>query len=927
MTCAHNPNGKTAWLLAVCALAAVPAMPAAAGQPAKPELVEVRKIWDQAPHNAFTDLVRHQGRWWCVFREGQGHVSPDGALRVLTSADGVAWESAARLASATEDLRDAKLTVTPSGDLMLGGAGAKRSPQRTTHQSYVWLSKDGRTWSDALPVADPDYWLWRVTWHKGVCWGIGYDCAVGKSIRLYRSEDGRRFETHVESLLAEGSPNETSIVFLPDDTALCLLRRDGKPSAGLLGTARPPYRDWTWKDTGRQIGGPHMLRLPDGRLLAAVRLYDGRVRTSLCWVDPASGRLDECLALPSGGDTSYAGLVWHENLLWVSYYSSHEGKTSIYLAKVRVPPATRECHVWEKTEIVLRAQTKYDNPYTDAVVWVDLEGPGFKKRCYGFGDGGDTFRVRVAATAPGKWTWRSGSRPVDPGLSGASGSFTAVAWGEREKQDNPCRRGTIRPSANGHAFQYADGTPFFLLGDTWWAASTFRFPWRDDDRPSPLGPQAGFKDYVRYRVGQEFNCIAIIAAFPNWANDGKPAGLNMAGGTVLRSAWRQAGTRSAKTMTDEAGRRPFLFPGKVPGYEAVFPDLERINPAYFHALDKKIDYLNAHGMVPFIEVARRDIGQGWKKYYPWPDSYTRYIQYVWSRYQANVCLLSPIHLDTPAESIPVEDWNLAANRVIETFGPPPFGTLAGTNSNPSSLRNWGHVDRARWLGFHQIGNRRTHDVYPFLTEIFHTSPPVPAINGEPYYDGMENLEGGTEASARYCRSAMYGSVLCGGLGGHIYGAGGWEGGLWSGEVEPESKYPIWQVITWPSAGQMRHLKRFVLSEGPKYQDLAPEVDLLSPSRAGTPKTCLGWAYSARAGNRGLFLLYFEKDCPQASLSGMVPGRQYAARWFNPRTGEWTDAKASFLTADSAGKALLPRFPGDKANSDDDWGLKLKLAGL
>jgi len=27
----------------------------------------------------------------------------------------------------------------------------------------------------------------------------------------------------------------------------------------------------------------------------------------------------------------------HEGLLWVSYYSSHEGKTSIYLAKVRLP--------------------------------------------------------------------------------------------------------------------------------------------------------------------------------------------------------------------------------------------------------------------------------------------------------------------------------------------------------------------------------------------------------------------------------------------------------------------------------------------------------------------------------------------------------------------------------------------------------------
>ena len=34
-----------------------------------PKLVEVRKIWDQASHNAFTDLVYFQNRWFCVFRE------------------------------------------------------------------------------------------------------------------------------------------------------------------------------------------------------------------------------------------------------------------------------------------------------------------------------------------------------------------------------------------------------------------------------------------------------------------------------------------------------------------------------------------------------------------------------------------------------------------------------------------------------------------------------------------------------------------------------------------------------------------------------------------------------------------------------------------------------------------------------------------
>ena len=43
---------------------------------------------------------------------------------------------------------------------------------------------------------------------------------------------------------------------------------------------------------------------------------------------------EPALTLPSGGDTSYAGMVWHDDFLWMSYYSSHEGGTSIYLAKV-----------------------------------------------------------------------------------------------------------------------------------------------------------------------------------------------------------------------------------------------------------------------------------------------------------------------------------------------------------------------------------------------------------------------------------------------------------------------------------------------------------------------------------------------------------------------------------------------------------------
>ncbi len=339
----HQPKAMhgqffTQWAYGLVAWWLVCVTPAAAAPSVAPaELVGVRKIWDAAPHNAFTDLVRFQGRWFCVFREGRAHVSPDGALRIITSADGEHWASAALLTDAKADLRDAKITLTPDHRLMLSGAAALHQPAASRHQSLAWFSPDGTNWSGAVKIGDPNFWLWRVTWHRQTAYGIGYDTSAGKSVRLYTSRDGRQFDTLVSNLYADGSPNETSIVFQPDATALCLLRRDGANANGRLGVAKPPYTSWEWKDLGARIGGPHLLRLPDGRLVAAVRLYDGAVRMSLAWIDPETGKLTEFLKLPSGGDTSYAGLVWHEGLLWVSYYSSHEGKTSIYLARVKLP--------------------------------------------------------------------------------------------------------------------------------------------------------------------------------------------------------------------------------------------------------------------------------------------------------------------------------------------------------------------------------------------------------------------------------------------------------------------------------------------------------------------------------------------------------------------------------------------------------------
>jgi hypothetical protein len=298
--------------------------------------VSSRKIWDAAPHNAFTDLVQYRGAWYCVFREGTKHVSPDGAIRVITSVDGEEWSSAALLKSDAGDLRDPKMVLTPQGALMLTSALASASGDKTQHQTLAWYSRDGRAWGAPREIGELNIWLWRVTWRDGEALGIGYDTQGEHFVRLYRSENGRDFTPLVPRLFDREYPNESSIVFDRRGKAICLLRRDGQPGSGMLGLADPPYAHWEWKDLGVKIGGPHMLRLADGRLVAAVRLYDGGPRTSLGWIDPQKGSFTEALRLPSGGDTSYAGLAWDRGLLWISYYSSHGGKTAIHLAKVRL---------------------------------------------------------------------------------------------------------------------------------------------------------------------------------------------------------------------------------------------------------------------------------------------------------------------------------------------------------------------------------------------------------------------------------------------------------------------------------------------------------------------------------------------------------------------------------------------------------------
>ena len=114
---------------------------------------------------------------------------------------------------------------------------------------------------------------------------------------------------------------------------VALVRREAEIVFAWLGRSRAPYTTWTWRETPHQIGGPNFSDCPTASC-GRPASYPGGPKTAVGRLTLDGGD-EPALTLPSGGDTSYAGMVWHDGLLWVSYYASHEGRTAIDLARVK----------------------------------------------------------------------------------------------------------------------------------------------------------------------------------------------------------------------------------------------------------------------------------------------------------------------------------------------------------------------------------------------------------------------------------------------------------------------------------------------------------------------------------------------------------------------------------------------------------------
>jgi hypothetical protein len=338
-----------------------------------------------------------------------------------------------------------------------------------------------------------------------------------------------------------------------------------------------------------------------------------------------------------------------------------------------------------------------------------------------------------------------------------------------------------------------------------------------------------------------------------------------------------------------------------------------------------MQYLSDSGFAPMFEPVRRDTGPSWKAYFDFNKSYARFIGYLQARYGAYNLMFSGIHLDwvTKEYGLGGPEYSAALNQWQKTYGKMPFGQPVTALIDGSTYRVFG---QAPWLTMHTVGNKpRDHGIYPLMEESFRLTPPIPVANMEPYYTGWDhqiNRPGGetpvpdSDRDNYFARAMMFGSVLSGGLAGHVHGTAAYDV---TSTGEPSGWRPyIWEALKYRSAGFMQNLRNFVLSEGTRYQELALANDDLKPraSEKAVANGLEGWSYLMRTPDKSFALAYFELKATPPKIAGMTPNTRYRWMWFDPQAGRF--GSTMMAIADAQGVLPAPNLP----QTNRDWAAKI-----
>ncbi|MGB0367027.1 MAG: DUF4038 domain-containing protein [Flavobacteriaceae bacterium] len=163
------------------------------------------------------------------------------------------------------------------------------------------------------------------------------------------------------------------------------------------------------------------------------------------------------------------------------------------LTEIETPPTEETSFIqWGVTEIDFVSDKSYQNGFKDVDLDVVFRHTSGKELTVpAFWNGGKKWKVRFSPPLTGEWTYTSlCSDDSNTGMHQQTGQVTIAEYqGDLEIY----KHGFVKTTTAQRYFTYADGTPFFYLGDTHWNM--------------PANTLTNFKTIIDKRVEQGFTVI------------------------------------------------------------------------------------------------------------------------------------------------------------------------------------------------------------------------------------------------------------------------------------------------------------------------------------------------------------------------------------------------------------------------------------
>jgi hypothetical protein len=528
---------------------------------------------------------------------------------------------------------------------------------------------------------------------------------------------------------------------------------------------------------------------------------------------------------------------------------------------------------WNPIDIQLNAASNYSTPYIDVddLSATFISPTGISMTMPGFWDGGQTWKIRFSPNLVGIWTYKTNSNDV--GLNNQTGFITCTPYTDTLPI---YQHGFIKPSANNRYLTYADGKPFYWLGDTHWSGfgGAERFNESNDVRFSSM-----FKGMIDRRIEQGFT-VWKVETFAN--NNEHNSSTSNEGGR----AWNN---------------------GKF------FIDL---NPAFWQNIDQRIEYLANKGMV--ISMAQ-GIGRSMKNASVEPD-HKRLARYILARYGAYPTVwitaqeFNAVHSNSCAQC-----WANVAAYVYDLDPYKRANSLHNTYTNPIVYHD------QVWYGFVtlQEGHNYVASVDYWLAQ-YNATPARPILEDEANYEDLiPYYTGGAVIPKWKTRQSAWQSQIAGAFGFTYGGQGIWWACYTTHDTNPNcgngSAARAWYTaIDFPVGEQMSFMARFWTSFD--WWTLTPDENaiiwLSAPTNTQKP-------YQKTDGNnRSLVIAYLPVQMNGTIYNGTVrnlsPAGVYISQWFNPRNGTYSIISEGWMPTKD-GLWSIPNQP----TASDDWVLKIQ----